>query len=109
MTDQLADLIANYKELQSYVEKRKETCRQSSKKYYNKKFKLGENPTEEELKKNKEALEKRDARQKSYYDRNKEKILARQKEYRDKKRAEKSNSVSPSPSSSSSSTQDTSA
>jgi hypothetical protein len=85
----LEQLVASYEELKSYVDKRKETCRQSSRKYYNKKFKLSETPTEDELKKNKEALEKRDARQKSYYERNKEKILARQKAYRQRKKAEK--------------------
>ena len=85
----LEKLVKSYSELKNYVDKRKETCRASSRKYYNKKFKLSETPTEDELKKNKEALEKRDARQKTYYEKNKEKILARQKKYRERKKAEK--------------------
>lgn len=90
----LSELVNGYNQLSQYVEKRKETCRASSRKYYNKKFKLSETPTEDELKKNKDALEKRDARQKSYYERNKEKILARQKLYRQKKKNSKSDETS---------------
>ncbi len=90
----LSELVNGYNQLSQYVEKRKETCRASSRKYYNKKFKLSETPTEDELKKNKEALEKRDARQKSYYERNKEKILARQKAYRQRKKNSKSEETS---------------
>jgi len=82
-------MVEKIKELDDKVEKRKETCRKSSKKYYDKKFALSENPTKEELKANKEAIEKRDKFQQSYYEKNKEKVKARQKAYRDKKRAEK--------------------
>tara|TARA_R110000823_G_scaffold118370_8_gene242186 strand:+ start:2102 stop:2443 length:342 start_codon:yes stop_codon:yes gene_type:complete len=82
-------MIAKIKELDDKVEKRKETCRKSSKKYYDKKFALTENPTPEQVKANKEALEKRDKTQQSYYEKNKEKVKARQKAYRLRIKAEK--------------------
>ena len=53
------ELVANYEKLKSYVDKRKETCRQSSRKYYNKKFKLSETPTEDELKKKQRSFRKK--------------------------------------------------
>ena len=88
------ELLTNYKNLQDKVSKRQATCRDSSKKYYHKTFKLPEDATEEQLNKQREAIEKRDKRQKSYYEANKEKILKRQKEYRARKKLEKSMSSS---------------
>ena len=82
-------MMSKLKELDDKVEKRKEICRKSSKKYYDKKFQLSDNPTPEEIKSNKEALEKRDKTQQSYYERNKEKVKARQKAYRLRKKEEK--------------------
>jgi len=82
-------MMSKLKELDDKVEKRKEICRKSSKKYYDKKFSLSDNPTPEEIKSNKEALEKRDKTQQSYYERNKEKVKARQKAYRLRKKEEK--------------------
>ena len=66
------------------VRSRRETCRKSSSKYYNKTFKLADEPTKEQVAKNREAIEKRDAYQANYYKKNAEKIKARQKAYREK-------------------------
>ena len=82
-------MVSKIKELDDKVEKRKATCRKSSKKYYDKKFQLGETPTAEQVKSNKEAIEKRDKTQKTYYVKNKEKVKARQKAYRERKKKEK--------------------
>ena len=82
-------MITKLTELDEKVEKRKEICRKSSKKYYNKKYKLSENPTQEEVMKNKLALDRRDKTQHSYYERNKEKVKSRQKVYRERIKAEK--------------------
>jgi hypothetical protein len=92
--EMFTNLITNYQQLQEKVSKRQATCRESSKKYYQKTFKLPENATEEQLNKQREAIEKRDKRQKSYYEANKEKILKRQKEYRARKKLEKTMSSS---------------
>ena len=82
-------LVKKIQELDDKVENRKKTCRKSSKKYYDKKFQLGDNPTPEEVKANKEAIERRDKFQSSYYERNKEKVKTRQKNYRLRIKTEK--------------------
>jgi hypothetical protein len=82
-------MVAKIKELDTQVEKRKETCRKSSKKYYDKKFALTENPTTEEVKANKEALEKIDKTKNTYYEINNEKVKATKKAYRERIKAEK--------------------
>lgn len=92
--EMFTQLITNYQNLQEKVSKRQATCRESSRKYYHKTFKLPEDATEDQLSKQRDAIEKRDKRQKSYYEANKEKILKRQKEYRARKKLEKSKSSS---------------
>ena len=75
----LAEIEKRYKELEDKVERRKATCRASSRKYYHKTYKLNENADVNDIQKNKERLEKRDAYQKSYYQKNKDKIKIKQR------------------------------
>jgi len=70
------------------AEKRAQKAREASKKYYNKNYSLSDNPTTKEIKKQMKLIEKRDTYQASYYQKNKEKILLRQREYRKKKKEE---------------------
>lgn len=88
-TKNMDELKQQYQQMMIKVEKRKETCRKSSKQYYDKKFRLKENATAEQIKDNKTILEKRDKYQASYYEKNKENIKKKQKEYRMKRKAEK--------------------
>ena len=82
------DLKDNYLKMFDTIQKRRATCRKSSKQYYHKTYKLTENPTTEDIQKQKAVLTKRDTYQKSYYERNKERIKERQKQYRLRKKAE---------------------
>tara|TARA_R100000951_G_C2513694_1_gene141228 strand:+ start:263 stop:562 length:300 start_codon:yes stop_codon:yes gene_type:complete len=77
--------LEGYKKYQAAVqtlEKRKEANRKCSKKYYDKTMKLDESATLEQIQKQKNMLEKRDTYQKSYYQKNREKICERQRLYR---------------------------
>lgn len=76
------DGYLKYKEAVEILRKRREANRICSKKYYDKTMKLGTEPTLEQIEKQKEMLEKRDAYQKSYYQKNREKICERQRLYR---------------------------
>ena len=67
---------------QAIVEKRRESNRLYSKKYYDKTMKLDANATLEQLQKQKNMLNKRDTYQKDYYSKNKEAICERQRLYR---------------------------
>ena len=60
-------LQTRYLEMVQKVESRRKTCRESSKKYYHKTYKLSETPSVDEVEKNKKTLERRDKYQKSYY------------------------------------------
>ena len=71
-----------YKEAVETLERRREANRVCSKKYYDKTMKLGTDPTLEQLNKQKDMLNKRDTYQKSYYQKNKDKICERQRLYR---------------------------
>mgnify|MGYP003641056960 FL=1 len=84
------ELLEKYNEMKRILENRREVCRKSSKQYYNKTFKLNSDATHDQIIKNKEKIEKRDIYQKSYYDKNKEKIRIKQKEYRERRKANKS-------------------
>ena len=78
--------------IQTLVEKvsnRREVCRKSSKQYYHKTYILSDEPTTEEVAKNKTLLDKRDNYQKTYYEKNAEKIKLRQKNYRKKRKEAK--------------------
>jgi len=75
-------------EARSKAEERAKKAREASKKYYKKNYSVKEDPTEDEINKQMKLIEKRDKYQKSYYERNKEKILIRQREYRKKKKQE---------------------
>tara|TARA_R110000803_G_scaffold202606_1_gene267802 strand:+ start:1331 stop:1711 length:381 start_codon:yes stop_codon:yes gene_type:complete len=77
-----AELKKHYAYMMVRCESRKETCRKSSKQYYAKTFILKKNPTIEELEKNKAILNRRDAYQKDYYNKNIEKIKENQTRYR---------------------------
>jgi len=88
-TKNIDELQKEYEKMMMKVEKRALTCRKSSKQYYHKTYKLGENPTTEQVEKNKNVLDRRDAYQKSYYEKNKELVKSKQKAYRDKKKAER--------------------
>jgi len=88
-TKNIDDLQKEYEKMMVKVEKRASTCRKSSKQYYHKTYKLSENPTAQEVEKNKKVLDKRDAYQKSYYEENKDMIKHKQKLYREKKKAER--------------------
>tara|TARA_R110000744_G_scaffold361588_2_gene469383 strand:+ start:3405 stop:3833 length:429 start_codon:yes stop_codon:yes gene_type:complete len=59
------------------------------KKWYDKKTKLSENATIEDIQKQKKRIEKRDNYGKSYYEQNKDKIMEKQRQKRHKKRVEK--------------------
>ena len=88
--DEIRELL-KYKEL---VERRRAMNRESAKKHYHRTMKLGEDATIEEIQFQKRRLEKRDAYQKEYYAKNRERIVERQRAYRacvlKKKRAEES-------------------
>ncbi len=92
-TKNMEELKRAFESMSTKLEARRETCRKSSKQYYNKTFKLNENATQEDIEKNKILLKKRNDYQKSYYEKNKEKIKLKQKEYRMRKKAEKKISV----------------
>ncbi len=85
----MAEIEANYKVMAERLEKRRETCRKSSKQYYHKTYKLKNEPTKEQIAKNKEQISKRDIYQKTYYEKNKDLIKQKQRDYRARKRAEK--------------------
>jgi len=85
----MGELKKKYEYMAERLEARRETCRKSSKQYYNKTFKLSSTPTAEQIEKNKNALSKRDIYQQNYYNKNKEEIRIKQKAYREKKKAEK--------------------
>tara|TARA_R110001606_G_scaffold387131_4_gene551561 strand:- start:459 stop:737 length:279 start_codon:yes stop_codon:yes gene_type:complete len=75
-----------YKDAMDTLTKRREANRMCSKKYYDKTMKLDENATLEQIKKQRDMLNKRDNYQKSYYQKNKELICERQRQYRLKKK-----------------------
>ena len=66
--------------------RRREANRMCSKKYYDRTMKLDDNATLEQVKKQKDMLNKRDNYQKSYYQKNKGIICERQRLYRLKKK-----------------------
>lgn len=68
---------------------RKEKHKIAMKKWYNKKNKLNENATIEDIQKQKVRIEKRDTYSKSYYQANKDKIMEKQRQKRHKQRVEK--------------------
>jgi len=82
------DLKENYLRMFNTLQNRRATCRKSSKQYYNKTFKLNDNPTAEDIQKQKKVLTKRDNYQKTYYEKNKERIKERQRTYRLRKKEE---------------------
>ena len=86
-----AELKKQYENMLIRCEARKETCRKSSKQYYEKTYKLKNNPTADEVEKNKKVLSKRDNYQKDYYERNMEKIKEKQKKYRAARKLDKLN------------------
>ena len=81
-TMSLNDIQNTIENLVKKVSTRREVCRKSSKQYYHKTYILSDEPTTEEVAKNKTLLDKRDNYQKSYYEKNAEKIKLRQKNYR---------------------------
>ncbi len=85
----LDELKRNYEYMAQRLEARRTTCRKSSKQYYEKTYKLSNTPTQEEVEKNKQVLNRRDNYQRTYYLQNKEKIMKKQLEYRQRKKAEK--------------------
>tara|TARA_R110000822_G_scaffold298531_1_gene421304 strand:- start:903 stop:1232 length:330 start_codon:yes stop_codon:yes gene_type:complete len=85
----MGDLKKKYEHMAERLEARRETCRKSSKQYYDKTFKLSSTPTAEQIEKNKIALSKRDVYQQDYYNKNKEQIRIKQKAYRERKKADK--------------------
>lgn len=85
----MEQLKANYELMAKKLEARRATCRASSKKYYDKTFKLKDNASKEQIEKNKASLDRRDKYQKSYYEKNKEAIKIKQKAYRQKKAQER--------------------
>tara|TARA_Y100001937_G_C6906754_1_gene235765 strand:+ start:79 stop:369 length:291 start_codon:yes stop_codon:yes gene_type:complete len=93
ITKQIINMTNELKAARIKEEQRAKKAREASKKYYNKNYSLGENPTEDEIKKQMKLIEKRDKYQKSYYEKNKEKILLRQREYRKKKKQEEETNV----------------
>ena len=72
-------------------ENRKAICRKSSKKYYEKTYKLKTNASPTDISKNKDKLIKRDDYQKKYYEDNKNKIKINQKKYREQRKILKNN------------------
>jgi len=68
---------------------KKEKHKIAMKKYYQKKNKLTENATIEDIQKQKKAIEKRDNYGKSYYQANKDKIMEKQRQKRHRQRVEK--------------------
>ena len=85
----LNDIQETIKSLADKVSTRREVCRKSSKQYYHKTYILSDEPTTEEVAKNKALLDKRDDYQKNYYEKNAEKIKLRQKNYRKKRKEAK--------------------
>ena len=81
-TMSLNDIQDTIENLVKKVSNRREVCRKSSKQYYHKTYILSDEPTTEEVAKNKTLLDKRDNYQKTYYEKNAEKIKLRQKNYR---------------------------
>ena len=81
-TMSLNDIQNTIENLVKKVSNRREVCRKSSKQYYHKTYILSDEPTTEEVAKNKTLLDKRDNYQKTYYEKNAEKIKLRQKNYR---------------------------
>lgn len=88
ITQQIINMTNELNEARSKAEERAKKAREASKKYYKKNYSVKEDPTEDEINKQMKLIEKRDKYQKSYYERNKEKILIRQREYRKKKKQE---------------------
>ena len=66
---------------------KKEKHKIAMKKYYQKKNKLTENATIEDIQKQKKAIEKRDTYGKSYYQANKDKIMEKQRQKRHRQKA----------------------
>ena len=85
----LDELKKDYFLMAQRLEARRATCRKSSKQYYNKTYKLKEDATASEVEKNKSQLQKRDEYQKSYYEKNKDDIKVKQKQYREARKAKK--------------------
>ena len=86
--------ILNYTEeqIQKIItenENRRSKHKVAMKKWYDKKTKLSENATIEDIQKQKKRIEKRDNYGKSYYEQNKDKIMEKQRQKRHKKRVEK--------------------
>ena len=88
-TKNLDELKAEYTLMKERLDARRATCRKSSKQYYAKKYKLKENASIDEITCQKKILEKRDKYQASYYEKNKDAIKKKQKEYREQKKQEK--------------------
>jgi len=83
------EIVGMLQGLAEKVEKRRETCRKSSAKYYKKTFSLADDASKDDIEKNKVAIQKRDQYQSSYYAKNKEAIKQRQRDYRARIKAEK--------------------
>jgi len=83
------EITCMLKSLQEKVEKRREICRKSSAKYYKKTFSLPDDASKEDIEKNASAIQKRDEYQSAYYEKNKEAIKQRQRNYRAKIKAQK--------------------
>ena len=83
------EIVGMLQGLKEKVEKRREICRKSSAKYYKKTFLLPADATTEDIEKNASAIQKRDEYQSSYYEKNKEAIKQRQRNYRAKIKAQK--------------------
>ena len=88
-TEEIAEL-RGYKEM---VERRRKSNRESAKRHYHQTMKLGDDATIEQIQIQKKRLEKRDNYQRDYYQKNKERIVIRQREYRAKLLEKQTNSV----------------
>ena len=88
-TKNLDELKADYIHMKERLDARRATCRESSKQYYAKIYKLGDDATIEQISYQKDMLNRRDKYQATYYEKNKENIRKKQKEYREKRKQKK--------------------
>ena len=89
----MSQIQENYAKMADKLESRRVICRKSSKNYYNKTFKLSDEPSMEEIQKNTKRIEKRDNYQKKYYNENKDLIKQKQRDYRAKLKERKKQQV----------------
>lgn len=82
----IEEIHKQFTDMANKLEARRATCRKSSKQYYNKTFKLTDKSTPADVAKNKSSLMRRDEYQKKYYQKNKEIIKLKQREYREQRK-----------------------